>query len=232
MSPREGDKRSRRNVLKLSGSTLATTGILFGFTSSASARSQLEFDPYSQEETIEFIKYLAELPKKEGKRTWKKLDEDQRNVIEEFVDVDQITHKVYEKDPEQSRGISTNSSYQTEEITHTVTSTTEVPYAGWDLVDIWEFEQDVVWDYNGDEYENVNHSDSANILFPQISFWTYQGVQNQNIGEQASWADATMSGQFEFRFFEFGDLVSETGFSGVRVYPDGTWEVTEERISR
>lgn len=221
------DKKSRRNVMKLCGSSLATTGVLFGLSSSASARSQPDFDPHSQEETLEFIKRHAQTSEKEAKKTWKRLSDDQKYVIKEFTDVDQITHKVDEEEPD---AITTNSSYQTKQITHTVVSTTEVPLVGWDLVDIWAFKQKVVWDYNGSNYKNVNHSDSAEIRFPQISFWRYDGIQDKNIANQSSWARASMSGKFRFRFFQYGSIRSQTAFSKVKVYPNGTWEITEENV--
>jgi hypothetical protein len=58
-----------------------------------------------------------------------------------------------------------------------------------------------------------------------VSFWDYVGVDQKDTQPQAEYTDAIMSGNFEFRFTQYGVLNRATAVSEVRVEEDGSWSV-------
>jgi hypothetical protein len=218
----EDNPRTRRNALKYIGTTATGLGLVAASgTASATENNNRKLDRDNPEQVWEYIHEFGQLSEKERQKEWQSLSEEDKSLINEALTP---TEFVFESDesikPSLNSGVSTSGIYSTKEVTNTVKAKST-----FDLTTVFTWKHHVTWDYSGYDVKNVNHYATYNVNLDIVSFWDYVGVDQKDTQPQAEYTDAIMSGNFEFRFTQYGVLNRATAVSEVRVEEDGSWSV-------
>lgn len=231
MDMSKDNPQTRRNAIKYLTTSAAGLGLI---TSSGTASAQKNKDGENNKmpklnrnnpkKVWEYIREFGELSEQEQQNEWESLTKEEQELIKEALTPGEFVFKTEENIPA-SKDFST-ASYSTKEVTNVVEAKST-----FDLTTVFTWEHHVTWDYNGSNIENVNHYATYNVNYDIVSFWDYVGVDQKDTQPQADYTDVIMSGNFEFRFTQYGVLNRATAVSEVRVQEDGSWSVERDEAN-
>ncbi|OAQ51437.1 hypothetical protein HTG_17245 [Natrinema mahii] len=185
-------RHKRRSVLKKAGLAVASV-VGIGASQSAAARPSEEpdtsFDPKDQRETSEFVRALYEVD--DADPYLHSLSQRQEEAVSNIVtDITLVT--TVEPSTSKTRDVSPQATWQSETVRIKEEGTT--PVGSVEFV----FYQELSWDYNTEEYKNVNQEPDYEL--PGIAA-SWNGVSHESITEQAEHFIAELHGEFALDLF-------------------------------
>jgi hypothetical protein len=212
---------SRRNVLKLAGTALATTcatGV--SVANSRNDSVPIDFDPSDRGEVLDAFGALKQLSEDVATDIW--VDDLSRSQTDAIVDLvrDELETE-FVSVTEGSLSAGTSATYNTEDITEKAVGGVDGA-VGKEYV----FEHQLFWEYNGSDYRNV---DSDQLGDPTGLFASYNGPVLDDVDPFDSYFEAKQAGRFAFDPPEYTDPVEVTARIYIEGRQSGSYTVTEKR---